>query len=127
MKKCLLLSLFCVVMSFVTVAAQERFRIDKVLKEISPKQAETYNPLLVSTYTLTVDGQLVSKRYFVAAPSPQHNSSVRVIETESSTQPWLLEINGRKVYVCFKDDRGLRSGDEGSILYYNDQLYFVLD
>ena len=127
MKKWLLLSLFYVVMSFVTVTAQERFPIDKVLKEISPKQAEAYNPLLVSTYTRIIDGQIVSKRYFVATSSPQHNSSARVIETASSTQPWLLEINDRKVYVCFKDDRGLRSGDEGLILYYNDQLYFVLD
>ncbi len=127
MKRVFLLSLFFVVMSIVSVTAQERFRIDKVLKEISPKQAGAYNPLFVSTYSYTINGQLVSKRYFVAAQSPQHNSSARVIESESSTQPWRLEINGRSVYVDFNNDSGLRTGDEGVIQYYDDQLYFILD
>lgn len=126
MRKILLLSLFAVI-SIVSVAAQEKFRIDKVLREISPKQAESYNPLFVSTYSYTINGQLVSKRYFVAAQSPQHNSSARVIESESSTQPWLLEINGRSVYVDFDNDSGLRIGDEGVIRYNGDQLYFILD
>lgn len=127
MKRVFILSLFFAVMSVVSATAQERFRIDKVLKEISPKQAEAYNPLFVSTYSYTINGQLVSKRYFVAAQSPQHNSSARVIESESSTQPWLLEINGRSVYVDFYNDSGLRTGDEGVIRYNGDQLYFIID
>lgn len=127
MKRVFMLSLFFAVMSVVSATAQERFRIDKVLKEISPKQAEAYNPLFVSTYSYTINGQLVSKRYFVAAQSPQHNSSARVIESESSTQPWLLEINGRSVYVDFYNDSGLRTGDEGVIRYNGDQLYFIID
>ena len=127
MKRVFILSLFFAVMSVVSATAQERFRIDKVLKEISPKQAEAYNPLFVSTYSYTINGQLVSKRYFVAAQSPQHNSSARVIESESSTQPWLMEINGRSVYVDFYNDSGLRTGDEGVIRYNGDQLYFIID
>ena len=127
MKRVFILSLFFAVMSVVSATAQERFRIDKVLKEISPKQAEAYNPLFVRTYSYTINGQLVSKRYFVAAQSPQHNSSARVIESESSTQPWLLEINGRSVYVDFYNDSGLRTGDEGVIRYNGDQLYFIID
>ena len=128
MKKVLFLSFFFLIMPFVSVIAEERFRIDKVLKEISAEQSKSYNSLFVSTYTsYSINGSLISKRYFVTASSPRHNAAAKVKQAEASEHPWLLEIDGRSVYVQFKNDSGLSSGDRGVIKYENDTLYLIVD
>lgn len=127
MKRVLFLSVIFVIMPFVNVFADEEYRINHVLKEITSKQTEAYHPMFVSTYTYELNGHQVAKRFFVDTTAPEHNSYVKVIESKSSTQPWLLRINGRSVYVEFRDDNGLQSGDEGVIKYYNGDLYLVID
>lgn len=128
MKRVLFLSLFLAMIPFVNLFAGERFRIKKILKEINPKQAEAYNPILVSTFTVIIDGYQVVKRYFIDdSYAPEQDSHAKVIESKSSAQPWLLSINGRNVYVEFRDDTGLRTGDKGVIRYDYDDLCLIID
>lgn len=128
MKKVLVLSLFILLIPFASVNAEERFRINSVLKEISAEQAKLHNPLFVSTYTsYAIDGSLISKRYFVATSSPRHNSAAKVKQTETSEHPWVLEIDGRNVYVKFSNTSGLTSGDKGVIQYNNNNIYLIID
>lgn len=128
MKKFLLLSLFLLIMPFASVIAKEKYRIGKVLKEISPEQTEMYNPLFVSTYTsYSINGTLISKRYFVSTSSPRNNSTAKVREAESAEHPWLLEIDGRRVYVKFNNSNGLRPGNVGIIQYEGSIIYLVID
>lgn len=128
MKKVLLLSLFLMVMPFASVIAKEKYRIGKVLKEISQEQTEMYNPLFISTYTsYSINGTLISKRYFVSASSPRNNSIARVKKSESDEHPWLVEIDGRSVYVKFTNSSGLYPGNVGVIQYEGSNIYLVID
>ena len=128
MKKVLLLSLFLLIMPFVSVIGKEKYRIGNVLKEISQEQTKMYNPLFVSTYTsYAIDGSLISKRYFVSTSSPQNNSTAKVKKAESAEHPWLLEIDGRSVYVKFNNSSGLRPGNVGVIQYEGSIIYLVID
>jgi hypothetical protein len=115
-------------MPFASIIGKEKYRIGNVLKEISQEQTKMYNPLFVSTYTsYAIDGSLISKRYFVSTSSPQNNSTAKVKKAESAEHPWLLEINGRSVYVKFGNASGLRPGDVGVIQYEGSSIYLVID
>lgn len=128
MKKVFLLSVFLLVRPFASVVAKEKYRIDRVLKEITQEQAEVYNPLFISTYTsYSISGTLISKRYFVPTPSPRNNSTAKVKKAESSEHPWLLEIDGRSMYVKFNNTSGIRPGNIGVILHESNSVYLVID
>lgn len=128
MKKVLLLSLFLLIMPFASVIGKEKYRIGNVLKEISQEQTKMYNPLFVSTYTsYSINGTIISKRYFVSTSSPQNNSTAKVKKAESAEHPWLLEIDGRSVYVNFNNSSGLRPGNVGVIQYEGSIIYLVIN
>lgn len=121
MKKFILL-LLC--MSFsICIFANERYHI-KVLREISYQQAQTYERKWeISTYSYTVNGMNIHKKYYLFAEGIQHGSSI-IIQNKKNGLPWEVRIDGRSYYASFEDEEELRVGDKGVLKYDGDRLYF---